>query len=193
MASSSDFEDNGQFAIGNRASVGYGRPTELFTDDEIDQLGKDLLAWMEEKDQKNEPVVFLSLFYSNEKSILREEWQALSRCKRFLPYYEKATSWLSTRLLTKNQIKESYGNRVITMYCKDLDSHEEHKQYRQIDYKIKKEAEQRALHDQSPNDALITQRDRNIQLEADNIALKKRLDELERKANSELCSSDPQI
>lgn len=178
---------------GNKNAVGYGRPPEAYQDEDLLQLGKDMRAWMKEKDEKNEPVAFLSEFYCLKEHIPRGTWQSLIERSCFAPYYDEAKQWLSSRIIRLNQIKESYGNRILTMYSTDLDNHEWEKQKRQIDYKAEKEHNIASQLLKAPNDALIELQHQKVMLEAKNLEMQKRIHELERKANSLVCSSDEEI
>jgi len=69
--------------------MGPGAPYKYLSDNELHELGEELLKWMKEN-KKNKDVAHLSAFYSEYKDLCRSEWKAICQRKQFLPYYEKA-------------------------------------------------------------------------------------------------------
>lgn len=180
-------------AKGNKHGVGYGRPPEAYQDEDLIKLGHDMRAWMKEMDAKNEPVAFLSEFYCLKEYIPRGTWQSLIERKCFAPYYEEAKQWLSARIVKLNQIKESYGNRILGMYSTDVDSYEDAKMRRKADYESEKRMQETQRLATPVNDALIQEQHKNIRLQAELEEFKKELDALKRKAGHLICESDPAV
>lgn len=99
-----------------------GRPrTTSFSPEEMIELGKEMVAWVEE----NEPL-HLKQWYSIEKMFLYEEWKAFIRKPEFVPYYEQALSLVSLQYLDKNStIRDSIANRFLRVYFKDAKESED--------------------------------------------------------------------
>ena len=96
-----------------------GRPPKILSNEEIIELGEELLKWMEDN-KKNKDIVHLSQFYSEYKGICRSDWRAIVQRLEFLTYYEKALEWMGTKTLTNDRVPSSYGNRFLNIYFKDV-------------------------------------------------------------------------
>lgn len=124
---------------GNQHGVGHGRPPlPGCTNEELIQMGKDLLIWLE-KEKDNEKIVHLSQWYSQIKGISRSDWAAIRQRDSFLQYYERAIEWMGVKTLLNKKLSDSYGNRFIAIYFKDVRDHErssvEHKINHELDRK----------------------------------------------------------
>lgn len=126
--------------IGNKNAVGHGRPKDI-PDEEVIQMGIDLLKWIDQVEklpkEQYDQILHLSIFYRVEKDLCRSEWKTyIARCC-FFPYYEKAMEWLANKLMMNKIIRESYGNRLLGMYLKDLNEFE--REAKKFEYQLKKE------------------------------------------------------
>lgn len=117
-----------------------GRPPK-YEDHEVDKLGKELLAWMDEMDAKGEEVVHLSEWYRKRKDWSKTEWEALYCRDAFVSYYEKAKDWIGERLLKNRDFPQSYGNRFLPIYFTEIRDHERSVVEHKIDHELKKRAE----------------------------------------------------
>jgi hypothetical protein len=122
-------------AKGNKHAVGHGRPhIEGWDNDAVIALGEELLKWMKECDEGvHDMPVHLSDFYFDIKDMFIHEWKCILQRECFLPYYEKAKLWLSKKILLNKDIQQSYGNRFIGMYNRELHDYEEAKADRQAE------------------------------------------------------------
>lgn len=100
-----------------------GRPGKLFTDEEVVALGKDLLAWLESKEGKNN-LMWVDWFY-NKHNMFRDDFKSLVQRKEFFPYYEVARQIMAKNIVLNNKIAQSYGNRYLAKYDDELLDHEE--------------------------------------------------------------------
>lgn len=118
---------SGDFKPGNRASVGHGRPPNPgFEDEALEVLGKELMQWMEEVDADPKAnVVHLSQFYAEKKKISPTQWKDIVDRERFSSYYDIARVWMGRKLLQNERLPQSYGNRFLGMYFRDLRADEE--------------------------------------------------------------------
>ncbi len=137
---------------GNQHGKGYGRPPKTYSDEEVVDLGQEMIGWMKTKDDAKEPVVHISQFYSALKKIPRSEWRALRQRLCFLPYYEQAMDWLLVRLLTNGEMDKSYGNRYLPIYDPDIRVLEREVMQEKIDYEINKKLDLEKSKWEHPND-----------------------------------------
>ena len=72
-----------------------GRPPNLFSTEEVIELGKDLLAWIESSAGK-ETLIWVDWYY-NKHNMFRHDWKSLIQRPQFLPYYE-----LARQIMAKN-------------------------------------------------------------------------------------------
>lgn len=122
-------------AKGNKHGVGHGRPPiEGWDNDAVKALGEELLKWMDDCDNGvyNTPI-HLSDFYFDIKHLFIYEWKCILQRECFLPYYEKAKLWLSKKIILNKEVQQSYGNRFIGMYNRELHEFEEQKLDRQAE------------------------------------------------------------
>lgn len=139
--------------IGNRNAVGHGRiPNPGFSEEEVIAMGEELLNWIEDNNT-NDKIVHLSQWYYQVKHFTPNQWDALEQRDCFLPYLRKAKQWMGVRVLTNKKLSESYGNRFVGIYFKEVRDHERSNIEHKVDYEIKKKREA----DQSnsyPNDRI---------------------------------------
>lgn len=100
-----------------------GRPPNLFSREDAEELGKDLLEWIESKDGKE--TLFWVDWYYNKHKMFREDWKALIQRSEFLPYYNLARQKLTKNIIFNDRIAQSYGNRYLARYDDELLEHEE--------------------------------------------------------------------
>lgn len=133
--------------------IGYGRPPNPgFADEDLHDLGEELLEWCE-ANKNNNNIVHLSQWYAQVKQIPLSQWISIIKREHFVAYYEYAKEWMGVRVLTNSKLSESYGNRYLGMYHKDMHEHEMQKMERKVDYEVKKKAEVAAP--SYPNDSYI--------------------------------------
>lgn len=99
--------------------VHFGRPrTVTPSPEECIILGKDLIKWALEEDEKD-PHILFQQWYCLKHAIIRKAWKSMVQCPEFLPYYEAAQSILSKRVLNET-IDKSFGHRYLRLYDRDL-------------------------------------------------------------------------
>lgn len=98
-----------------------GRPPELFSDEEVIELGKDLVSWLE-GDGKEE--FMFEDWYFKKHNMFRSDWKSLIQRLKFLPYYEIARKKITTNMVKNKDIAQSYGNRYLGLYDNDVRDHE---------------------------------------------------------------------
>jgi len=100
-----------------------GRPPNLFSSEELIDLGKDLLAWMDSSEGKN--VIIWVDWYHYRHGMFRTDWKALIQREEFLPYYDLARQKMAQNISLNNKIAQSYGNRYLHRYDDELGADEE--------------------------------------------------------------------
>jgi hypothetical protein len=169
-------------AKGNKHAVGYGRPPNPgFADEDLLKLGEELMQWMKmQDDDPRSDVVHLSEWYSEIKNISPTQWESICIRKCFNGYYDKARIWMGKRLLKNKDLHQSYGNRFLNIYFKDVKKEERESVEHKIDYELKKKAEMAVAQGLPPNDPNL-----DLILEAikENKRLKQELDDLKSKTN----------
>lgn len=124
---------------GNKNGVGHGRPPRVgFSNEEIIVLGKELLDWCKRCDVDKTEVVHLSEWYSEIKEISYSYWRELGQRIEFAPYYERAMLWMGKRILKNKKLAQSYGNRFLGIYFKEIREMEWENKKREIDYETDK-------------------------------------------------------
>lgn len=97
-----------------------GRPPKLFTREQVEELGKDLLRWVLENPKE---FMWVSWYYN--KGMLRGDWEALVQRDEFLGYYETARLFITQNMILNKDVAQSYGNRYLGLYDNSLRDHEE--------------------------------------------------------------------
>jgi hypothetical protein len=150
-------KQNNGAPIGNKNAVGHGRPPNAgYADQDLLVLGEEMLAWMKKEDESKSNIVHMSQFYSQYKNIARSQWKSICERGCFLPYYEKMKDWIGYKILTNEKLHQSYGNRFLPIYFKEIDDQEFEKDKRKIDYEYDKKAANEKNKATTPNDTTIT-------------------------------------
>lgn len=125
------------------------RPPIYGTNEELEALGKEMLQWIEDKED-DEKIVHLSQFYIKVKDMCRSEWRSIRQRAAFLPYYEKALELLGCKMITNSKLPQSYGNRFLPVYFSDVRESEREiaKEKVQDEIDIKK-AEMKSISDEA--------------------------------------------
>jgi len=90
------------------------------SDDELDALGQELIAWCLEVPKKGEEKhALLPQWYSVKKHILRDTWKAIIKQPVFRPYYEEAQVLLGMKLI-QGSVKEGFAHRFLRLYHADV-------------------------------------------------------------------------
>lgn len=171
---------------GNQYAAGIGRPhASKYTDQELQELGSEMLSWMKLMDdtpnsELKKPIVHLSQWYSEIKRIPRSEWETIRQRESFVAYYEQALEWIGVRTLCNQNMAQSYGNRFLSLYFKDVKQEEREKIEHQVDYEIEKKSRFEAMRSVPVNDSQIND---NLSLISANYLQKMKIDELEAKLN----------
>ena len=107
--------------IGNQYAKGisHGRPPESFPDDELIEIGKEMVEWFE----NNELALFMQEFAIHRKIPFRKLY-ALAERKVFADYYESAKNICAKRIAKEagkpNGLKEGIAQRFLACYFHDL-------------------------------------------------------------------------
>lgn len=120
-------------------AVGYGRPPRYFTEEEVHELGRKLLAWMHDCDKKKEKIVHLSSWYYEHEELTPKEWGALQERPSFSDYYKRALTWVGVRLI-KSDIPAAYVSRFLGIYFKEVRDYERQAVEHKVDYELEKKA-----------------------------------------------------
>lgn len=96
-----------------------GRPPKLFTGEECEELGKDILNWV----QENPKATYWVPWYLS-KGMLHDDWEALANRPEFIRYYLTARRILASNIALRKDLAPSYGNRYLALYDPDLRAHE---------------------------------------------------------------------
>lgn len=116
-----------------------GRKPIKWSDEELVQLGEELLAWLL-SNVDNKKIVHLSQWWVTIKDISRSEWKEICDRVLFTPYYEKALEIMHYKTLLNDKLPTAYGSRYLGIYSKELRQHEKEER----DDKIRSEMEMKA-------------------------------------------------
>lgn len=112
-------KNKGHYKTGNEL---FGRPPEQFSDQELIDLGKEMLAWVTE----NEPLHLKA--WCNHANVLYDSQVRVWRSRKvFAPYYEKAMGIIANRFMERAYLKEGdsgIANRFMGVYFKDVYEHD---------------------------------------------------------------------
>lgn len=125
-----------------------GRPPKQHTNEDLHEIGNDLLKWMKDNINNNE-IMHLSE-YCYQKDISEETWDLLRQRKEFHHYYKTALRWMGRKLMANKDLPTAYGSRFLAVYFADLREHEKQIQ------KEKGESEKTATENDPNKDRLIT-------------------------------------
>jgi len=94
-----------------------GKPrTVSLPPDQMIELGKEMVAWVKEKDP-----LHLSEWYCIEKGYTDKEFDTMHVCQEFFPYYEQALKIIGRKYLDKgSNVRDSIAHRWQRLYFKDL-------------------------------------------------------------------------
>lgn len=87
--------------------------------EELIQLGKDLVAWASEKQQKGETLRIRYCDWYTEKGFVRKQWEEFRDKKEFSWYYEKARRLLALKYID-GTVEKSIAHRYLRMYDPEL-------------------------------------------------------------------------
>lgn len=100
-----------------------GRPPNFYTIEEVIELGKDLVSWVESSEGKS-TLIWVD-WYWDKHNMFRPDWKALIQRPEFLPYYQLARQKLARNIVLNDNIPQSYGNRYLNLYDDSVLEHEE--------------------------------------------------------------------
>ena len=101
--------------------VKVGRPPNLFSGEQVNELGKDLLIWLE---NEGKDYFMFEYWYYNKHGMFRADWKALIQRTEFLPYYEVARKKMSHNMVQNKDVPQSYGNRYLGLYDDHIKEYE---------------------------------------------------------------------
>jgi len=99
-----------------------GRPPKLFSKEDCEKLGKDLLHWVQ--NEGSSKIAWVD-WYCIKHHMFRGDWRALVQREEFLPYYEPARKIMVSNLMQNKDLPQSYGNRYLALLDDELLDHEE--------------------------------------------------------------------
>ena len=126
-----------------------GAPPKYHTDEQVHQLGKELLEWL--KDSNND-VWHLSDWYYGVKEMLYPEWEALRHRVEFLQYYKSAVQLMGTLMMKNTKMPTAYGSRFLNIYFAEVREIERQIAFEKIDHEAEVKAQAEANKGVSPND-----------------------------------------
>ncbi len=135
--------------------MAIGRPPEVYSDEEVISLGKEMLAWIIERIELGNPPVHLTQWYVLNKKILHPDWDALRKRLDFLHYYDTALDLMALATMTNKDLEVAYGSRFLSVYSKDLRKHEKETKFEVIDHEAEVKAEAANKSQTSPNDTTL--------------------------------------
>lgn len=109
------------FQEGNQYGVGYGRPPKYYSEEQVHEIGKEMIDWLE---ANKDDFWGISDFYYGVKKMHKKDWDLLKERKSFASYYETALEIMTLCVMRNRELAQSYGNRFLAMYSRDLKSHE---------------------------------------------------------------------
>jgi len=115
------FKKGNQLAKGNPTS---GRNPIYFTDEEAEEIGKELVQWMKDLIASGKPPVHFVQFYNLKKGLFLRDWDLLCCRKVFSPYYESARDLMALATQLNDKLSTAYGSRFLGVYSRDLRAHE---------------------------------------------------------------------
>jgi hypothetical protein len=99
-----------------------GRPPETISEEEVHALGEDLLIWIA---AEGKGCIQFVRWYFGKHNLTVDDWRNLKKRDSFRPYHELAMKLISENVVTNKDIPQSYGNRYLCYYDRDLLEHEE--------------------------------------------------------------------
>lgn len=98
------------------------RHPEEISHEKLHELGEDLLIWITTEGKGN--IQFVR-WYFGKHGLSVESWKNLKKREEFRPYHDLAIKLMSENVVLNKDIAQSYGNRYLCYYDKDLMEHEE--------------------------------------------------------------------
>jgi len=98
-----------------------GRPPKLFQSEELEGLGLDLIHWL--KHEGKQELMFVDWYYDRH-NMFRHDWLDLINRPEFRTYYEIARRIMAKNIIKNKDIPQSYGNRYLAIYDRDVYDHE---------------------------------------------------------------------
>jgi hypothetical protein len=98
-----------------------GRPPKLFTSEELPSLGEDLLHWVYNEGKEN--LMFVDWYFVKHGMTL-QDWKELTQRPGFREHYEIARRKLAENVVKNKDIPQSYGNRYLGLYDRDVHDYE---------------------------------------------------------------------
>lgn len=127
------------------------RPRTVSPDpEECVKLGKEMISWV----SQNNPT-HLSEWYSIEKMIPWNMWNAMCECDEFVPYYEQALN-IVARNARNGTLHPSIAQRFLSLYHRDLKKEE--REEKEFEAKLKSEESSKVdAEHKAKADAILTQ------------------------------------
>jgi hypothetical protein len=97
-----------------------GRPPLLFPDSELDNLGTELLDWLEKEGKDKSYFVY---WYFDIKGMSRKDWNHLTKREGFRSYYEIARQKMSHNMMN-GDLDKGFTHRYLGIYDDELRAHE---------------------------------------------------------------------
>jgi hypothetical protein len=98
------------------------RPPETISEAQLHALGSDLLIWANSEGKGNTQFV---RWYYVKHGLTKDDWRNLKKRESFRPYHELAMNMMAENITLNDNVAQSYGNRYLCYYDKDLLDHEE--------------------------------------------------------------------
>lgn len=111
----------------------HGRPRTIPEDEELVELGKELVEWAHEK--TDEWRVRWAEWYTA-KGFIRKQWDRMIDTPSFRVYYERAQCGLAKKFLN-GTVNQSLAHRFLRIYCPEVAAEED--KVKENDLRIKKE------------------------------------------------------
>lgn len=135
----------------NASGKSKGAPPKHFSDEQVIEMGKDLIKWLI-KNETNDSIVHLSQWYVKEKDMDRDQFDALRHRVEFLHYYKKALDLMGNKILLNKELPTAYGSRYVASYHRDLRLHEKEIAFEKIDHEAEVKAKADIGKQVAPND-----------------------------------------
>ncbi len=102
-----------------------GRPRSAIPEkEELIELGKDLVAWAEEKIDDTQSIRVRYCDWYTDRGFVRKQWEHMREKPEFQWYYEKARSLLSLRYID-GTVNQSIAHRYLRLYDPELRDQED--------------------------------------------------------------------
>lgn len=101
-----------------------GRPSTNFTDEQVHELGREMVEWLQDRLISGKPVFHLTEWYLLHKKMLYVVWDMLRRREDFRQYYQSAMEMMTLATLQNQKLETAYGSRFLGIYSRDLREHE---------------------------------------------------------------------